>query len=415
MLVLGALLVEVRRPRAGAPVLALLAVAGLLRPEAWLFSVAYLLWIWRARRPTPAEIALDRRGAAAVARLRPRASGGALRSLHDTRDATQTLERVTGLGTCRRRSRGGSARSCASRARRRRGRPRARRRLRDRMPAVVGDARARGASRSRCSRPPACRSSPATRSHRGDRRRPVRRGVVRLARDLPGRADGAWTRPRRRTLLFAVFGPQQARKLDRTTDAIAAQQTIRDDLYALLDAHPIPASGSSVANHRLVPLVALATARDPADVVTPPHAPLVHRAGQPDGRPRFILDPRDPVPRVAAAPAGMRAVARNASWVLYRREPKSGPCTLLRSASRAPMPVVAPAGHSRLARGDRLRLLPSGPDLVHEPAPRGTRAISATRGELTPRPRPSKGDSASLERIASDRAPLPPRLARSAE
>ena len=48
-LVLGALLVETRRPRAGAPVLALLAIAGLLRPEAWLFSVAYLAWLWRAR------------------------------------------------------------------------------------------------------------------------------------------------------------------------------------------------------------------------------------------------------------------------------------------------------------------------------------------------------------------------------
>src|SRR5262249_34967572 len=43
----------------------------------------------------------------------------------------------------------------------------------------------------------------------------------------------------------------------------------------------------------------------------------------------------------------------------------------------------------------------------------GTRAISTARGEPTRRPRPSRGDSASLERIASDRAPLPPRLARS--
>src|SRR5262249_59568385 len=41
-LCLGALLVETRRPRAGWPVLALLALAGLLRPEAWLFSLAYL-------------------------------------------------------------------------------------------------------------------------------------------------------------------------------------------------------------------------------------------------------------------------------------------------------------------------------------------------------------------------------------
>ncbi|HEU0318422.1 MAG TPA: hypothetical protein VFR49_13890, partial [Solirubrobacteraceae bacterium] len=46
VLVLGALLVETRRPRAGAPVLGLLAVAGLLRPEAWLLSAAYVGWVW---------------------------------------------------------------------------------------------------------------------------------------------------------------------------------------------------------------------------------------------------------------------------------------------------------------------------------------------------------------------------------
>jgi len=44
-LCLGALLVEAKRPRAGWPVLALLALAGLLRPEAWLFAVAYWLWL----------------------------------------------------------------------------------------------------------------------------------------------------------------------------------------------------------------------------------------------------------------------------------------------------------------------------------------------------------------------------------
>jgi hypothetical protein len=47
-LVLGALVVETRRPRAGAPVLALLALAGLLRPEAWVFSGGYwgYLFLW---------------------------------------------------------------------------------------------------------------------------------------------------------------------------------------------------------------------------------------------------------------------------------------------------------------------------------------------------------------------------------
>jgi len=44
-LCLGALLVETKRPRAGWPVLLLLALAGLLRPEAWLFSLAYLAYL----------------------------------------------------------------------------------------------------------------------------------------------------------------------------------------------------------------------------------------------------------------------------------------------------------------------------------------------------------------------------------
>ncbi len=44
-LCLGALVIESRRPRAGWPVLALLALAGLLRPEAWLFSIAYLAYL----------------------------------------------------------------------------------------------------------------------------------------------------------------------------------------------------------------------------------------------------------------------------------------------------------------------------------------------------------------------------------
>jgi hypothetical protein len=44
-LVLGALAIETKRPRAGRPVLALLALAGLLRPEAWLFSLAYLSYL----------------------------------------------------------------------------------------------------------------------------------------------------------------------------------------------------------------------------------------------------------------------------------------------------------------------------------------------------------------------------------
>jgi len=46
-LVLGALLVETHRRRAGAPVLALLAAAGLLRPEAWAFAGVYAAYAAR--------------------------------------------------------------------------------------------------------------------------------------------------------------------------------------------------------------------------------------------------------------------------------------------------------------------------------------------------------------------------------
>ena len=49
LLVLCALIVETNRRRAGAPVLALLALAGLLRPEAWAWSGLYWLYLVLAR------------------------------------------------------------------------------------------------------------------------------------------------------------------------------------------------------------------------------------------------------------------------------------------------------------------------------------------------------------------------------
>ena len=54
-LCLGALVIETKRPRAGWPVLALLVLAGLLRPEAWLFSFAYLALPRRSRPPSASD------------------------------------------------------------------------------------------------------------------------------------------------------------------------------------------------------------------------------------------------------------------------------------------------------------------------------------------------------------------------
>lgn len=51
VLCLAALLIETRKPRAGWPILGLLTLAGLLRPEAWLFAGIYFLYL--ALEPTP--------------------------------------------------------------------------------------------------------------------------------------------------------------------------------------------------------------------------------------------------------------------------------------------------------------------------------------------------------------------------
>jgi hypothetical protein len=87
-LVVGAVLVEARRPKAGAPVLALLAVAGLLRPEAWVLAGVYVLWTWPGRG-TP-----ERAAAVALAAAAPviwaasdwAVTGDPLHSLHGTAD-----------------------------------------------------------------------------------------------------------------------------------------------------------------------------------------------------------------------------------------------------------------------------------------------------------------------------------------
>ena len=78
--------------------LVLLALAGLLRPEAWLLSAAYLAWLARDRRPRALA------PLAALAALGPllwalsdlAVTGDALWSLHHTRTGTELLERPTG-------------------------------------------------------------------------------------------------------------------------------------------------------------------------------------------------------------------------------------------------------------------------------------------------------------------------------
>jgi hypothetical protein len=107
-LCLGALTIEAKRPRAGWPVLALLALAGLLRPEGWGFSIAYWLWLaldyqgglrWRRER-SPRELAWL--GLLALAGLLlwilfdAITTGEPLYSLFGTQETVETLKRQTG-------------------------------------------------------------------------------------------------------------------------------------------------------------------------------------------------------------------------------------------------------------------------------------------------------------------------------
>jgi hypothetical protein len=113
--VLGALLLVSRRPSTGAPVLGLLALAGLLRPEAWVFSGLYWLYLMgllparlRALLP-PGEPIRERGRALRLALLAAAApllwlgsdlaiTGNPLWSLTNTQHTASTLDRKTGIG-----------------------------------------------------------------------------------------------------------------------------------------------------------------------------------------------------------------------------------------------------------------------------------------------------------------------------
>ena len=97
-LVLLAAAVLARDPRGRAtPALALLALAGLLRPEAWGLAALYALWLARARALTPVRAALAVAAPACWLGLDAALTGDALHSLTSTQDLALELERDTGL------------------------------------------------------------------------------------------------------------------------------------------------------------------------------------------------------------------------------------------------------------------------------------------------------------------------------
>ena len=331
-LVLGALLVETKRPRAGVPVLALLAVAGLLRPEAWLFSLVYLAWVWRAPRSRSPMLLVLAVAAPVLWALGDLAvTGDPLHSLLGTRDNAQTLERITGLGevpvTAPRRlgeilrepvlfgAVGGGLLALAY--------------LRDR--ARLGAAAGVVAVVAFCVL--AAAGLPILGRYlllpaailaifcgagafgwaclpRGDRRR------------RPWAWFGVAT-----IVLLVVFTPAQVDRISALRRALHRQDDIQADLAALVRVPPgaIRASCApvTVPNHRPVPLLALYLNTDPTAIVSAqeqrprrgtwvaPATPAVARD--------YVLDPRDLDKRIAPPPAGMRPAGSDASWRVFTR------------------------------------------------------------------------------------------------
>jgi hypothetical protein len=351
-LVLAALLVESRQSRAGWPVLALLAVAGLLRPEAWLFSAAYLLYLAYSRPGRPpgfvaSLVALARPGellgltllaasAPVVWALSDLAfAGDALYSFTGTQDTVETLGRETGLG------------GLVTEGPLRLGEV-------VREPVLVGGTLGvvlAVALLPRRSRLPLAAGILALTAFAllalGGLAVITRyllltgtivaefcavavfgwmlleRGDVRRTRWIAAGAVVA--------LLLVAFIPAQVNRLADLGDSIAEQDEIQDDLHSLADSgafepdcHPV-----SVPNTRPVPMLALWLDRPPSEIVPGvqvqddelvPTEPLRGYFVQPESRraaAEFRLDPNDPGKRTGPVPGGFDLVARNDSWELY--------------------------------------------------------------------------------------------------
>ena len=346
-LCLGALEIESSRPRAGWPVLGLLALAGLLRPEAWLFSIAYAAYLLLALRRDGGGWQLgwryERRGTQIVGLLAlalgaPIAwaafdlitTSSATYSFTGTRETVETLERQTGpvdLVLYGPRRLGevlqwpgmiGAAAGIAL------GLGRFRRRAALGIAAVLlalgAFALLGGAGLAIIPRYTMLAASVLA----------IFAALALLGWRLLEDGD-PW---RRRwqvvagivAVLFVAWMPNQYDLDSRVATDLADQGRIEDDLNALADsgAFEPPCGPISVPNHRAVPRLALALDLRPSQIVSsseqaqprhgyflaPASAFVIHN---------FILDPNDPARFETGVPPGFRPVAANASWELYRR------------------------------------------------------------------------------------------------
>ncbi|HLM85954.1 MAG TPA: hypothetical protein VK272_07180 [Solirubrobacteraceae bacterium] len=349
LLVLGALLVESRHWRAhsapaGAPVLALLALAGLLRPEAWVFSGLYWLYLMDAlpmpgRARGPFGRAHPRRERVRLTLLAAAAplvwvgsdlliTGDPLWSLTHTQHDASTLARVTGIAN-----------------------------VPEYIPRRIGE----------ILRPPVLVGAALG-------------GVLSLlwlrSRALPGALAGVlaivvfaafasiglpintryaflasailcvfagagvcgWVKlargdPRRRwwmaagalTLLALVaYAPSQYRAAHKEMGILAHQHSIEDDLIALVHSGAVNlrCGPVGVPNHAPVPLLALYLRTSPRNIVSLQsghiEAGVYVDPASTEVEKDYVLAAHDPVEPVSVPP-GFRESATNRSWLIFQR------------------------------------------------------------------------------------------------
>lgn len=328
-LVLGALLVETRRRRAGARALALLAVAGLLRPEAWAFAAAYAAYAARGR---------DRRhvlGLLALAVSAPSAwlacdvvlTGDPLHSLTWTREAAASLGRPRGLGVLLTALPeklaatagmtvliGGVAGLAAAL-----GGPR---RVTGLPAAALGLTLAAGAGLTAAGMPLAMRYQLLCMTLLAILCAGAAVGW--LALPVGDTFRGRWSLVGVAVLgLLAVALPARVDAVLHRRDQLAQQAALREDLHTLVaKALPRDCGAVTVASHKLIPLLALWTGRAPTDFRSGPSPDpgrgLWLGAAAPAAR-EFLLASREPGEVAASPPPDGTEWARSRTWRMVGR------------------------------------------------------------------------------------------------
>jgi hypothetical protein len=347
LLVLSALLLESRKPRAGAPVLVLLALAGLLRPEAWAFSGLYWLYAieWRppflrgggeARFQRPSRSSREITRLALLAGAAPLIwvvsdlliTAHPLWSLTNTRHTAATLGRVKGITNVPEyipRRIGEILRPPVL------------------LGAALGGVLALWWLRSRALLGAAAGVlAVLVFAFFAALGLPINTryafliaailcvfagagvfGAINLARGDPHRrwwiAGGALV-----LVALIAYTPSQYRSAHRELDNLARQQHIEADLLALVDNHAINLSCGPVGvpNHAPIPLLALYLETSPRNIVSAQLGQIssgvyVDPASK-EVEKDYVLDPRDPV-KAVSVPPGFTETRANRSWLIFHK------------------------------------------------------------------------------------------------